>query len=286
MTPEAYCHNIVKQSHSHFQLSFYFVHKNQRKGMIALYAFCRVIDDLVDNAKELDIARVKIHWWQNAINNLFKGKAEHPICQALLPVIEAFKLPQQPFDDMLKGVTMDLDKQHYDNFEALRSYCYCVASTVGLLTARILGYQNPQTLVYAENLGIALQLINIIRDVGEDITRGRIYLPQDELEQFSIANQAIIDLHYTEDFKALQSFQANRARSYYHAAMQALPAEDRKPQKIGLIMANSYLKLLNIIEKEGFNTLQYRYSLGPISRITSALITLFSESRPFKPSPA
>lgn len=241
--------------------------------MLALYAFCRVIDDVVDLAHDPQIAQLKLRWWQTEIERLFNGDPQHPITQALQGPIEEFKLPMQPFLDILQGMLMDLEQNTYQNFDELYLYCYRVASTVGLLTARILGYQDSSTLIYAEKLGICLQLINIIRDVGQDAANNRIYLPMDELKASNIRPRDILSHKSSPELKQYLRKQCDRARFYYQEAMDNLPDEDKRRQKVGLVMAHIYLELLRCIELEGMNSLNTHIQVPSFKQLLIALKT-------------
>ena len=217
--------------------------------MQAVYAFCREIDDIGDELPCKILAAHRLHFWEEELDRVFyKGIPRHPIGEALQQILEDFPLPKQPFDDLIKGMRMDLTPARYATFEALRAYCYCAASTVGLLVVTILGARDPATLKYAEFLGISLQLINIIRDIFEDAEQGKIYLPEEELTQFSVTHQELTAHPPSENLKKLLRFQIARAKHYYQEAYKILPALDRPNQSISLVIGEIYSKLLEKIE--------------------------------------
>jgi 15-cis-phytoene synthase len=270
MTPDQYCQERAARSGSSFYYSFLFLPRDQRTAITALYAFCREVDDVVDEGLDPVVARTKLDWWRTEIAAVFDGTPTHPVSLALAPVVKAFHLPQERFEDIIEGMRMDLDYNRYPDFATLEVYCHRVAGVVGLLSARIFGYSVPATLDYARDLGIALQLTNIVRDVGEDVRRNRIYLPLDELDRFGVTTDDLILFRETEEIAALLRFQAERAKAFYARAMAALPASDRKQQRAGLVMAAIYRKLLDEVEAEGARIMNRRVSLTPIVKLWTA----------------
>jgi len=267
MTPEQYCQNKAASSGSSFYYSFLFLPPERRRAITALYAFCREVDDVVDECADPEVARTKLAWWRKEIAGTFAGSAQHPVAQALKPVVHTFNLPQERFQSIIDGMEMDLRYNRYPDFATLQSYCYRVAGVVGLMAAEIFGYRDPATLKYAENLGTAFQLTNIIRDVGEDARRGRVYLPLEELTRFDVAATDIIHLHDTAAFRRLIEFQISRAEDYYRLALGSLPERDRKAQRPGLVMAAIYQKVLEEIRNNEFKVLDRRTSLTPIRKL-------------------
>src|SRR3954463_1785500 len=187
MTPQQYCQQKTANSGSSFYYSFFFLPKQKREAMTALYAFCREVDDIADECTELQVAQVKLSWWRSEIENLYLGKPIHPVSKALLPHVKTYHLESKLFLEIIDGMEMDLNFNRYEDFSQLQLYCYRVASVVGELSARIFEFTNPKTIQYAHDLGMAFQLTNIIRDVGEDARRNRIYLPLDELPKFEVS---------------------------------------------------------------------------------------------------
>ena len=250
MTPQEYCKQKPKESHSSFLTAFIFLKKEKREALTALYAFCREVDDIADECQDHEIASKKLYWWRDEIDRLFEDKPQHPVSKALHPFIECFNLSKNYFIEIIDGMEMDVKFNRYESFEQLELYCYRVASCVGILSANIFGFKNKNTLTFAKNLGIALQLTNIIRDLGEDARRGRIYIPLDELKKFGVSEEEIISLKNSDKIKNLVKNQVDRARKFYSLAIKTLPEEDKKSQKIGLIMGNIYFVLLNEIFKD------------------------------------
>jgi len=250
MTPQEYCKQKTKESHSSFLSAFIFLSKEKREALTALYAFCREVDDIADECLDHEIASRKLNWWRDEIDRLFKDEPQHPVSKALYPFIGRFNLSKNYFIEIIDGMEMDVKFNRYESFEQLQLYCYRVASCVGILSAHIFGYKNKNTLTFAKNLGIALQLTNIIRDLGEDARRGRIYIPLDELKKLGVSEEEIISLKNSGKIKNLVKNQVDRALKFYSLAIETLPAEDKKSQKIGLIMGNIYYVLLNEIAKD------------------------------------
>ena len=273
--PHAYCQEKAAASGSSFYYSFMFLPPERRQAITALYAFCREVDDVVDECHDLQVAQTKLDWWRNEVRQVYGGQPQHPVGQALQDIVQRFPLPMEQLLEIIDGMQMDLTQTRYLDWKALNLYCYRVASVVGLLSAEIFGYTNRQTLKYAHDLGLAFQLTNIIRDVGEDARRGRIYLPVDELQRFNVPARQILDAKHSDNFRELMAFQAARARQLYDQAFAQLPAEDRKAQRPGLIMAAIYRTLLDEIEADGFLVLDRRTSLTPLRKIWIAGRTWF-----------
>jgi phytoene synthase len=267
MSPDQYCQDKTARSGSSFYYSFLFLPAEKRRAITALYAYCREVDDVVDECSDAELAKAKLAWWRQEIAGTFAGAAQHPVAKALIPVVRRFDLPQARFDEIIDGMLMDLQYNRYPDFATLQSYCYRVAGAVGLMAAKIFGYRDPATLRYAENLGTAFQLTNIIRDVGEDARRDRVYLPLDELARFGVAASDIVHLRETESFRRLMEFQIDRARQYYQRAFADLPRQDRKSQRPGLVMAAIYRTVLDEIYTGGCKVLNQRTSLTPLRKL-------------------
>lgn len=250
MTPQEYCKQKTKESHSSFLSAFIFLKKEKREALTALYAYCREVDDIADECLDHEIASKKLNWWREEVERLFKGAPQHPVSKALHPFLSHFNLSKNYFIEIIDGMEMDVKFNRYESFEQLELYCYRVASCVGILSAHIFGFKNKDTLTFAKNLGIALQLTNIIRDLGEDARRGRIYIPLDELKKLGVSEEEIISLKNSEKIKILVQNQSNRAKKFYDLASKTLPIEDKKSQKISLVMGNIYYVLLKEIVKD------------------------------------
>lgn len=267
MSPDEYCQQKAARSGSSFYYAFRFLEPDRRRAITALYAFCREVDDVVDDCREPAVARSKLNWWREEIARLFDGDPRHPITRALAPNLAPFDLSREYFEEIIDGMQMDLDYDAYPDFATLSLYCYRVASVVGLLSARIFGYTDRRTLKYAHDLGMALQLTNILRDVHEDAVRGRVYIPLDELERFGVKAEEFRSNITRETHQALFAFQAQRARDYYARAEAQLPEQDRYAQRPGLIMAAIYRALLDEIERDGFRILEHRVHLTPLRKL-------------------
>ena len=277
MTPDEYCRQKAAASGSSFYYSFLFLPPDRRRAITALYAFCREVDDVVDECTDPQLAHAKLAWWRTEIAGLYAGNPQHPVTNALRPFTGQFQITAERLDEIIAGMEMDLTQTRYLDFAGLERYCYHVAGAVGLLAAGIFGYTDPRTLEYAKSLGTAFQLTNIIRDVGEDARKNRIYLPMDELKKFDVPASDILAARYSENFRELMPFQARRAESFYEKAMQSLPAADRPRQRAGLIMAAIYRATLAEIEREGYRVLTQRTSLTPLRKLWLAWKTWASE---------
>lgn len=266
MTPEQYVQEKAAASGSSFYYAFLFLPKPRREAITAFYAFCREVDDVVDEVTDPGVAQTKLAWWNTEVARAFAGQPQHPVMRALMPAVPAFGLEERQLQAVVEGCRMDLTQTRYLDFPALQRYCHLVAGIVGEVAARIFGQTQPQTTEYAHKLGLAFQLTNIIRDVGEDALRGRIYLPVNELQQFDVKAHEITSRTYSDRFRALMQFQADRAHRLYDEALALLPAEDRRSQKPGLMMASIYRTLLREIERDGFQVLHQRVSLTPLRK--------------------
>ena len=267
MTPDEYCQSKAAQSGSSFYYSFLFLPQERRRAITALYAFCREIDDAVDEPSDASAARAALAWWRGEVAHLFSGNPQHPVTRALAPWTGLFNIGAPQLNEIMDGLEMDLTQTRYLDFTALKLYCHRVAGVVGALAAGIFGYRNAGTLEYAGRLGLAFQLTNIIRDVGEDARKGRVYLPVDELREFGVTAADVLNARYTEAFVRLMRFQAERARRCYDEALALLPPEDRRAQRPGLVMAAIYRTLLDEIAEDGFQVLKQRIALTPVRKL-------------------
>lgn len=266
MTPERYVQEKAAASGSSFYYAFLFLPRPRRAAITAFYAFCREVDDVVDEVTDPHIAATKLAWWRREVAQSFAGEPSHPVMRALMPAAPAYGIEAGHLLAVIEGCEMDLAQTRYLDFPGLQRYCHLVAGVVGEVAARIFGQTQPETTGYAHRLGLAFQLTNIIRDVGEDAMRGRIYLPIDELQQFDVKAHEITRRQYSDRFKALMAWQAARARRLYAEALDMLPAQDRRTQKPGLMMASIYRTLLDEIEADGFQVLHQRTSLTPLRK--------------------
>lgn len=255
MNPHDYCRRRTAASGSSFYYGFLCLPKPRRRAIMALYAFCREIDDVVDETSDAELARTQLEEWRAEIARVYAGTPQHPVSQALADIVAEFRLPEEQLLEIIDGMEMDLEQNRYADFSQLQLYCYRVASVVGLLSAEIFGYTDRHTLRYAHDLGLAFQLTNILRDVGDDARRGRIYLPQDDLARFGVAEDDILAGRYTPQMTELFAFQAQRAQEFYERALGELPDADRRAQRPGLVMAAIYRRLLDEIVAGGYRVL-------------------------------
>jgi phytoene synthase len=275
----AYCEDKAASSGSSFYYAFRFLPDDRRRAITALYAFCREVDDVVDECSDASVARLKLQWWRDEVGRLFEGVPQHPVALALREHIRQYNLPKEYFLEIIDGMEMDLDRHRYEGWKDLALYCHRVAGVVGLLSAEIFGYVNRQTLKYAGELGLAFQLTNILRDVREDARRGRIYLPREALAQFGVDEQDILSYRHTPQVQALLTDVLERARAHYRKALALLPDEDRYAQRSGLIMAAIYQATLDEIEHDGLRVLERRIALTPLRKLWIAWRTARRESR-------
>jgi phytoene synthase len=266
MTPEQYVQQKAAASGSSFYYAFLFLPRERRAAITAFYAFCREIDDVVDEVTDPGVARSKLAWWQTEVSKSFAGNATHPVMKALMPLAASYRIEERHLQAVIEGCQMDLEQNRYLDFPGLVRYCHLVAGIVGEVAAHIFGQTDEATTAYAHKLGLAFQLTNIIRDVGEDAMRGRIYLPVNELQQFDVKAHEILKRQYSERFTALMKFQTERALALYDEALVMLPAADRRSQKPGLMMASIYRTLLREIAADNYQVLHQRVSLTPLRK--------------------
>ena len=267
MTPEQYVQDKAAASGSSFYYAFLFLPKPRRAAITAFYAFCREVDDVVDEVSDPSVARTKLAWWQAEVDKSYAGSPTHPVMKALMPLAADYGIEARHLQAVIEGCQMDLEQTRYLDFPGLQRYCHLVAGIVGEVAAQIFGQTQAQTTAYAHKLGLAFQLTNIIRDVGEDAMRGRIYLPMSELQQFDVKAHEILKRSYSDRFTALMQFQAQRAHAVYNEALALLPEADRRAQKPSLMMASIYRTLLREIERDNFQVLHQRVSLTPLRKL-------------------
>lgn len=277
MTPQEYVQDKAARSGSSFYYAFRFLPPDRRAAITAFYAFCREVDDVVDEVRDPGVAATKLAWWRQEVGQSFAGRPTHPVMQALMPHVPTYGIEPAHLSAVIDGCEMDLTQTRYLDFAGLRRYCHLVAGVVGEVASNIFGRRSEQTLRYAHTLGLAMQLTNIIRDVGDDARRGRIYLPVSELQQFDVKAQELLRREppygYSDRFTALMRFQAERAHRTYDEALALLPDEDRRDQRPGLMMAEIYRTLLREIEAENFQVLHQRIALTPVRKLWIAMRT-------------
>jgi len=272
-TPEQYVQEKAAASGSSFYYAFLFLTPPRRAAITAFYAFCREVDDVADEVSDPGVAATKLAWWRGEVGAAFSGKASHPAMRALMPHVADYGIEPRHLLAVIEGCQMDLDQSRYLDYAGLARYCDLVAGVVGEVAANIFGRTLESTVEYAHRLGLAMQLTNIVRDVGDDARRNRIYLPMSELKQFDVKAAEILERTYSDRFKALMRFQAERAHRTYDEALALLGDADRAAQKPGLMMANIYRSMLREIEEENFAVLHQRISLTPIRKLWIAMQT-------------
>ena len=282
MTPDEYCEDRARRSGSSFYHSFRFLPPDRRRAITALYAFCREVDDVVDEVSDPQLARIKLAWWREEVARIYEGTPQHPVGRALREPVERLGLDRDLLIEIIDGMEMDLDHTSYATFRELTLYCHRVAGVVGLLAAEIFGYKDRGTRKYAEALGLAFQLTNILRDVREDAERGRIYLPLEDLERFGHTPHELLAARDSAPFQELLRFQAERAHEHYRKAFELLPEGDRLSQLPGLIMAEIYRTTLVEIERDGLQVLNHRVSIPKPRKIWLALSCAWREKRRHK----
>lgn len=277
MTPDQYAESKAAQSGSSFYYAFKFLSPPQRAAITAFYAFCREVDDVVDEVTDLSVAATKLAWWRKETAAAFAGQPSHPAMKALMPHAATYGIRLDQLHAVIEGCEMDLQQSRYLDYPGLQRYCHLVAGVVGEVASGIFGRTDPQTVTYAHKLGLALQLTNILRDVGDDARRGRIYLPVNELQRFGVTAAEILKRDkpwgYSDRFTALMQFQAERAQAAYDEALALLPEVDRRAQKPGLMMANIYRALLGEVQASGFQVLHQRIALTPLRKVWIAMRT-------------
>ena len=276
-SPEQYVQDKAAGSGSSFYYAFLFLPLPRRAAITAFYAFCREVDDVVDETSDAGVAATKLAWWRREVAEAYAGRPTHPVMRALMPLAPRFDIRAEHLDAVIDGCEIDLQQTRFLDYAGLQRYCHLVAGVVGEVAAGIFGRSEADTLRYAHRLGLAMQLTNIIRDVGDDARRGRIYLPVDELQRFDVKAHELLKREapwgYSDRFTALMRFQAERAHATFDEALALLPEADRVAQKPGLMMANIYRRLLREIEAQGFQVLHQRTSLTPLNKLWIAACT-------------
>ncbi len=245
--------DITRQSKTNFYYSFLLLPKEKRDAIFTAYSFCRYSDDIVDDIEDVGEAKRALDEWREELEQCFAGTPTHPIMIALSPVAQKYNIPKEHFHALIDGCEMDLAKKRYETFDELSEYCYHVASVVGLICIEIFGYRSSQTREYAVNLGKALQMTNIMRDVKEDAENGRIYLPLEDLQRFGYSEKQIFNHEYNEAFVEMMRFQYERAKGFYHSAMNHFEPQDAHLLFPAEIMRKIYYKLLELIHREDYN---------------------------------
>lgn len=276
MNADEYCRRKAAAAGSSLHYAFLFLPPQRRRAATALYAFCREVEDVIDECADAQLARAKLAWWRLEVGRLFEGMPSHPVTNALGPCIERFKIKAGHLNEIIAGMEMDLAQTRHLDFAGLARFCHHAGGVASQVASGIFGYTNPRTLDYAGNLGTALRLTSIILGVGEDARRNRIYLPMDELKKFGVPAADILLARYSDGFVQLMKYQSARADDFFRKALAALPAEDRRAQKAGLIMAAIQRATLAEVEQDGFQVLTQRTSLTPLRKLWLAWKTWVS----------
>ena len=266
----AVAEDITRQSNTSFYYSFSLLPKHKREAIHAVYAFCRYTDDIVDEGSDDTKKVILLRKWRMELGRTLRGKSSFPLLNQLASTARRFNIPVDHFYELIRGVEMDLSKKRYQNFDELKTYCYLVASSVGLMCRQIFGYKNESTREYAINLGIALQLTNILRDVKDDAARGRIYLPLEDMQRFGVTEEDVLSSNYTQSFVNLMRYECNRARHYYDLARTALKDEDKHYFFAARIMWSIYAHTLRRIEHSQYNVFQQRIAISKPLKILIA----------------
>jgi phytoene synthase len=268
-----YCSRLTRKSRSNFYYSFLFLAKEKREAMYAVYAFCRSVDDVADGDAATAAKQQHLDEWRRELDRCYAGQPGHPISVKLAQSMQRFPIPKDYFEELIAGVEMDLTRNRYATFGDLYEYCYRVAGVVGLMCIEIFGYRNPKAKDYAVNLGVALQLTNIMRDIRVDAERDRIYLPQDEMARFGYSEAELFQGAYTPAFLALMRFTSTRAHQYFQNARQLLALEDRRSLLAAEIMGAIYYRLLEAIEASGYRVFDRTITLPTTHKLWIALAT-------------
>lgn len=260
--------DITTKSKTNFRYSFSLLSKEKNIAMNTVYAFCRQTDDIVDDTNDsTEVKYKKIREWRIEFEMALKSESKYSLLNHLNKIIKQFNIPVEPFFELIKGMEMDLQNQRYKTFEELYQYCYCAAATVGLMCIEIFGYKNKNTKDFAINLGVALQLTNILRDIKIDAENGRIYLPKEDMEKFNYTEQDLFNNRYNESFIQLMKFECQRAREYYTKADQCLAKEDKGMMFAARIMQHIYFRLLEKIENINYNVFRKKVKVSKARKL-------------------
>lgn len=290
MTPtdaQAYCTTLTKKSGSNFYYSFLFLPKARRDAMYAVYAFCKEVDNAVDEPPPGSHPQEELARWRCELAAVYEGTPTLPVTIGLSRHVRALSIPQGYFEELIKGVEMDLTVTRYATFEQLSLYCYRVASVVGLICLHVFGTTSPRAQDYAVNLGMAFQLTNILRDLGNDAECGRVYLPQEDLARFKYQEDDLMRRRYTPEFTELMRFEVGRAKEFYAKAaraLESLPRAERRALTVAEIMRGVYSRILHRIEESGYRVLGERVTLSPSRRLAVAAGVWLQSRLPFSSS--
>jgi phytoene synthase len=275
----AHCRDVTRRSGSSFAAAFWMLPPARRRALHAVYAFCRLADDIADEPAVRDDRRLLLVRWREELDGAYLGKSTHPVGVALADAVHRFRLPQWVFHELLSGVESDVRGAAPTTMEDLERYCWRVASTVGLLVVELLGYRNPRARSFAETLGVAVQLTNVLRDVGADAAAGRVYLPTDELARFGLDREAVLARRMSEPLRLVLACTAERARLHYERAAALLPDEDRRRLRAAEAMGRIYRVLLDELHRRGFPCLGEPLRLSKRRRVAIAASAFLGAGR-------
>jgi len=259
---------ITAKSKSNFLYSFSLLPKEKNEAINTVYAFCRQTDDIIDSETDShEVKFKKIHHWKEEFGKALEDKSTYPLLNQLNKIIKKFNIPVEPFFELIKGVESDLQTSRYKDFETLYRYCYRVAVTVGLMSIEIFGYKTKNAKEYAVNLGIAMQLTNILRDIKIDALNGRIYIPKEDLRRFGYTEEELLNSKYNDSFVELMKFECRRAREYFEKANNCFDPQDRKLLFPARIMQNIYVGVLKKIEKMNYNVFSKKAKVSKLRKL-------------------
>lgn len=273
MDPIDYCRGKAAPPGSSLHYALLFAEPQTRSALLALHAFRAEVTEIVDECSDPGVATVKLDWWQEEVGRLFDGRARHPVGQALQPAVAEHALPREPFVELLEGAGMDLEYGGYPSFRELSHYCHRVGCSIAQLAATVCGYQDPETTRYAHDLGMALQLTRLLRDVRRHADAGRVYIPEDEMRRAGVERSDLLQPEVGERLRGLFSEQGERAVQFFDQALARLPAVDRRRQRPGLILAALYRALLREMARDGYPLLARRHHLTPLRKLWIAWLT-------------
>lgn len=277
------CRRVTRREAKNFYYAFLTLPEPRRRAIYVVYTFCRHCDDSVDNEGSTEEKLAMLAGLRQQLDQAYHGRTGEPVFLALADVANRYDIPQDYFQEVLAGVESDLVKTRYENFEELRQYCYQVASAVGLICLQIFGYQDPRARDHAVDLGLAMQLTNIVRDVREDLDLGRIYLPQEEMSRFGYSDEELQAGISNEPFRDLMRFQVQRARQYFQSGFSLLPYLTPRSRSCPAVLGRLYSKVLDRIESADYDVLHHRIGLSSAEKLRITAQTWLTSMMPTFP---
>lgn len=279
MDPDTYCRQHAAPRGSSLHYALLHLPGDRQRAATALYAFCREVDAVASQCNDPGVARSKLQWWHGEIEHLFDANPQHPVTQALQPAIDHFTLPREYFHEIVDAAEQDLEQVLYPTFRELSLYCHGIAGHLGMMCAEIYGYTDHHTPRFGHDLAIALRLTEILRNVRQDVLRGKLYLPQEDLERFDLRMSDLTHPQTSDRLCELFRFQARRLAEMYRKAFALLPDQDRSRQRPHIVLTRIYQALLAEIEDDGFRLLEHRIELTPLRKLWITWRTLWGERR-------